>query len=138
MSAATARAAPAAADHRLEGIAMTHKLIAACLVAAVLIPVSGAIAQDKTQTRQQEQIYGSQMMTQRERNEYSERMRAAKTADERERVRAEHHERMQARAKERGAKLPDQPPARKGTGMSPGGGMGSGGGGGMGGGRGGR
>jgi hypothetical protein len=48
-------------------------------------------------------------MTPGERNEYRERMRSAATEQERERIRAEHHARMQERAKERGATLPDQP-----------------------------
>lgn len=90
--------------------------------------------QDKTKT--QDQIYGSQLMTQQERNEYRNRMRSAKTAQEQEQIRAEHHERMKVRAKERGVTLPDKPPA-KGSGMGPGG-MGPGGmgpGGGMGGGK---
>lgn len=84
---------------------------------------------DPTQTR----IYGSQLMTAKERNEYRSRIRSAKTAQEREKIRAEHHEQMQARAKERGVTIPDEPPVR-GGGMGPGSGMGPGGGmGGMGG-----
>lgn len=74
-----------------------------------------------------EQIYGSQMMTQQERLEYRNRMREAKTEEERERIRAEHHEQMRDRARERGLTLPENPPAQ---GM--GGGMGGGAGGGMG------
>lgn len=62
-------------------------------------------------------IYGSQLMTAQERAEHRDRMRAAKTLEEREQIRAEHHERMQARAKERGVTLPDQPPMRGGPGM---------------------
>jgi len=94
--------------------------------------------QDRVRTQDQEQVYGSQLMTQQERTAYRAKMRAAKTQEERERVRAEHHEQMKVRAKERGVTLPDEPPAR-GGGMSPGGGMGPGGsgmgpGGGMGGG----
>jgi hypothetical protein len=50
-------------------------------------------------------------------------MRAARTAEERERIRAEHHERMKVHAKERGVTLPDAPPPH---GMGPGGGMGGG------------
>ena len=91
--------------------------------------------QDRLQTRDktQDQIYGSQLMTQEERNAYRNQMRAAKTAQEREQLRKEHHERMKVRAKEKGVTLPDEPPAR-GKGMSPGGGGGMGpGGGGMGG-----
>jgi hypothetical protein len=95
--------------------------------------------QDKTQDqlKTQDQIYGSQLMTEKERNEYRNRMRSAKTVQEQEQIRAEHHKSMQVRAKERGVTLPDQPPT-KGGGMGPGG-MGSGGGmgpgGGMGGGK---
>lgn len=83
--------------------------------------------QARDQTQDQERIYGSQLMTQQERNEYRTRMQAAKTAEERERIRNEHHKLMQKRAKERGVTLPDEPPARGGM-MGPGGGMGRGGG----------
>lgn len=78
------------------------------------------------EVRQQERIYGSQLMTQEERMEYRKKMRAAKTAEEREQIRKEHHEQMKARAKERGMALPDEPPAM-GGGMGPHGGMGPGG-----------
>lgn len=92
--------------------------------------------QAKPQVRQRtrDQIYGSQMMTNEERRVYRNRMRAAKTLEEREQIRKEHHEEMVKRAKERGVTLPDEPPMR-GGGMGPGGGMGSGGGMGPGGGR---
>jgi hypothetical protein len=81
--------------------------------------------QDKTQDQTRDRIYGSQLMTQQERNEYRARMRSAQSLQEREQIRAEHHERMRVRAKERGVMLPDQPPAR-GRMMGPGGGMGPG------------
>ena len=111
------------------------------LIAAVATGISlPALAQDQTRTQDQtkaqdqirdQDIYGSQMMTVQERNEYRNKMRAAKTAQERERIRAEHHERMKVRAKERGMTLPDEPPVGRGPGMGPGpgGGMGPGGGG---------
>ncbi|MHB1115387.1 hypothetical protein [Sideroxydans sp.] len=86
--------------------------------------------QDQTQAQDQERIYGSQLMTQKERSAYRAKMRAAKTAEERERIRNEHHEQMKVRAKERGVTLPDMPPAGGGMmgpgGMRPGGGMGGG------------
>lgn len=88
--------------------------------------------QDQVRQQSQQQIYGSQLMTQEERNAYRTKMRSAKTLEEREKIRAEHHEQMKARAKERGVTLPDEPPMR-GGGMGPGGGM-MGPGGGMGGG----
>ena len=122
---------------------MKRKLLSAAVIAA-LLPALASVGyaadqdrrqtQDKAQTRDkdrlltrdqtQDQIYGSQLMTQQERIEYSNRMRAAKTEQEREQIRKEHHERMKERAKERGVILPDEPPAR---GMGPGsGGMGPG------------
>ncbi|MGE5470504.1 MAG: hypothetical protein ACM3X0_06895 [Bacteroidota bacterium] len=72
-------------------------------------------------------IYGSQLMTNQERIEHRNKMRAAKTAEEREQVRLQHHEQMQLRAKEKGVTLPDTPPAQgagQGRRMGPGGGMG--------------
>ncbi|MFZ2972993.1 MAG: hypothetical protein WA049_10170 [Ferribacterium limneticum] len=72
-------------------------------------------------------IYGSQLMTNQERIEHRSKLQAAKTAEEREQVRLQHHEQMQLRAKEQGVTLPDTPPAQgggQGRGMGPGGGMG--------------
>ena len=89
--------------------------------------------QDRLRTRDktQDQVYGSQLMTQEERSAYRTQMRNAKTQEEREQIRKEHHEQMKTRAKEKGVTLPDEPPARgMGGGMGPGGGgMGPGGGG---------
>jgi len=56
----------------------------------------------------QDRIYGSQLVTQEERTEYR-RMRSAKTAQEREQIRAEHHEQMKERASAHGMTLPDEP-----------------------------
>jgi len=72
-------------------------------------------------------IYGSQLMTNQERIDHRTKLRAAKTAQEREQVRVEHHEQMKLRAKERGVALPDDPPAQ-GSGMGQGSGAGMGGG----------
>ena len=66
-------------------------------------------------------------MSEQERVEYRSKIRAAKTAEEREQIRQEHHEQMKERAKARGVTLPDKPPAG-GGGMGPGGGKGAGGG----------
>lgn len=74
-------------------------------------------------------IYGSQLMTNQERIEHRNKRRAAKTAEEREQVRLQHHEQMQLRAKEQGVTLPDTPPppgVGQGPRMGPGGGMGPG------------
>lgn len=83
------------------------------------------------------QIYGSQLMTQQERLQYREQMGNAKTEQERQQLRLEHHQQMQQRARQKGVTLPDEPPADRGMGRGMGGGgMGGGGmgGGGMGGG----
>ena len=102
---------------------MTKNTVKIMLSAMALgLMTSGAIAVD-------EPIYGSQLMTNQERMEHRTKMNAAKTAQEREQVRMEHHEQMQLRAKERGMTLPDTPPARGAgmrQGMGPGGGMGGG------------
>lgn len=52
---------------------------------------------------------GWAMMTQQERNEHREKMRAMKTYDECKAYQQQHHEQMAARAKERGATQPAQP-----------------------------
>ncbi|MCD6680554.1 MAG: hypothetical protein LT102_07855 [Burkholderiaceae bacterium] len=84
-------------------------LMASVLATALSLPAVLALAADR-----QEPIYGSQLMTQQERDEYRYRMRAAKTAQEREQIRADHHERMKERAQARGVAIPDEPPARGG------------------------
>ena len=77
----------------------------------------------------EETIYGSQLMTAQERTDYRNKMRAAKTQEERDKLRQEHHDAMQARAKAQGKSLPAEPPPRgsgPGPGAGPGGGMGPG------------
>lgn len=80
-------------------------------------------AQDRD--RVQDQIYGSQLMTLQERTEYRAKMRALKTAQEREAYRLAHHQQMQARARAQGVTLPDEPPVG-GMGVAPGPAAGSG------------
>jgi hypothetical protein len=87
--------------------------------------------QAKTKTMEREQIFGSQLMTAKERRAHRNKMRAAKTLEEREKIRLEHHDEMVKRAKEKGMTLPEEPPMRgggMGPGMGAGGGMGPGGG----------
>ncbi|MBU3695475.1 MAG: hypothetical protein CFR70_05150 [Rhodocyclaceae bacterium] len=78
-------------------------------------------------------IYGSQLMTKQERIEHRNKLRAAKTVEERDQVRLQHHEQMQLRAKEKGVTLPDALPPMGGgqgrgtVGMGGMGGMGPGG-----------
>lgn len=90
-----------------------------------------AMSKDKLQTTTQETVRGSQLMTQEEREEFRNKMRSATSAEERQKIQKEHHERMRARAKERHLKMSEEPPfdgmrgnMRDGTGA----GMGQGGG----------
>ena len=72
---------------------------------AVVITTSTGGAQ-----AQEEQIYGGQLMTEQERDQYRSQMQAARSETERDQLRWEHHLSMQERAKERGIILPDEPP----------------------------
>lgn len=85
---------------------------------------------DQSQLKNQDNIYGSQLMTPQERAEHRAKMQSATTKQEREQIRNEHHEQMKIRAKARGITLPDQAPAiGAGSMKGQGGGKGSGGGG---------
>jgi len=110
---------------RRETLVVYALVVALSLFGGFALAADQAPAQETAQTQKEEQIYGSQLMTQEERAEYQAKMRAAKTAEEREQIRNEHHEQMKIRAKEKGVTLPDEPPAR-GRGMGPGKGMGPG------------
>lgn len=59
-----------------------------------------------------QRIYGGHLMTQQERVEHRAKMRAAKTAAERERIRDEHYQQIRQRAKARGMVLPNRRPGR--------------------------
>lgn len=90
-------------------------LIMLTLVNSLLLSTAWAAeemwADDRTaQTaREQERIYGSQLMTEQERSEYREKIHAAPSEEERAKIRMEHHDLMQERAKARGITLPDAP-----------------------------
>jgi uncharacterized membrane protein YhiD involved in acid resistance len=107
---------------------MKFRRLAISVLASALLLASGAIlaadkdqvkektqdkiqdqTQDKTQLRDQDRIYGSQLMTQEERLEYRNKMRNLKTQQEREAFQLEHHKQLQERAKEKGITLPEQP-----------------------------
>ncbi|WP_321530241.1 hypothetical protein [uncultured Desulfuromonas sp.] len=101
------------------------------LYAGAAFAAEQVTAQDaaQTQMQQQQKIYGSQLMTQQERMEFRAKMRDAKTAEQRQKIRAEHHATMQERAKQRGVSLPEEPPAQgmlRGSAMGRGAGTGMG------------
>jgi len=64
-------------------------------------------------------MYGEQLFTQQERDDYRKRMQEAKTPEERAKIRDEVHAQAQARAKEKGITLPE--PRGPGAGPGPGG-----------------
>lgn len=97
---------------------MTARAAVIALSLAAMAPLTTMAMAQNT-----DQVYGSQLMTQQERFEYRQRLQNANTAAARERIRAEHHQRIQERAKGQGIKLPEQPPAQ---GMHQGSGMGVG------------
>ena len=100
---------------------MIKKTLILLNLAALLSLSSGLILaadQQPTPQQQQEKIYGSQLMTPQERLAHRNKMRAAKTVEEREQIRKAHHEKMKQRAKKQGITLSDEPPAR-GGGMGP-------------------
>jgi hypothetical protein len=112
---------------------MLQRMVFVSVLTGALVVSSGSVwaadqerTQEQTQLQEQEQIFGSQLMTSQERAEYRDRIRAAKTAEEREKIRQEHHARMTERAKERGVILPDEPPEPGKGHMGPGEGMGPG------------
>lgn len=76
----------------------------------------GLATQTEVQTRTEkgDQLYGSQLMTVQERAEHRAKIHAAKTMEEREKIRSEQHERMKIRAKERGVTLADEAPKQGG------------------------
>lgn|SRR5574340_27557 len=99
------------------------------LASGTLIAAEPVRAQTQAQARQQDQeeIYGSQLMTEQERIEHRATMRSLKTQQERDAYRLEHHRLMQERAAARGVTLPDMPPqAGAGAGMGAGTGRGAG------------
>ncbi|MFH2011323.1 MAG: hypothetical protein ABIJ37_01250 [Pseudomonadota bacterium] len=95
---------------------MKRTIVASMLVAVLSFGANFSFAADQV-----EQIYGSELMTQQEQNEYRLKIRTTKTAEERERIRNEHKEQIKLRANEQGLTFHEEP-------LSRGGGMGYGGG----------
>lgn len=97
-------------------------ILAAALSAGLFAQAPATPPAESQAPAQDEIIFGHQLMTETERMEYRTRMRALKTAEERQAFRMEHHKLMQERAKARGITLPAMPPQR---GMGQGSGMGN-------------
>ena len=93
---------------------------------AMLMVMAQTEEQTEERIRAEQQVFGSRLMTEQERVEYRANLDAAKTIEERERIRAEHHQQMLERAREHGVTLPDEPPSGGGGGMRKDNGMGGG------------
>ena len=76
---------------------------------AIAMPAVQAQQSGAAPAVKREIIPGSELMTSREREQYRQRIRAAKTADEETRVREQHVMQMRERARLRGLRLPDTP-----------------------------
>lgn len=73
------------------------------LLVTLLIAATGIAAQEV----KREVIYGAELMTRIEREEYRRNLQRAETEDAAQKVRARHREQMQKRARARGEKLDD-------------------------------
>lgn len=92
----------------------TDRLLGRLLCAAlVLLPAAALMAAEPGPVAR-EIIPGSELMTAQERKQYRLRLHGAGTAEERERLRAEHMRAMQERARLRGLSVSD--PSREGRG----------------------
>ena len=74
-------------------------MVAAAAAAAMMTMTVSMFAAEQAPAPKSEPINGYGMMSGQERNEYREKMRNAKSAEERQALRDENHKRMQARAK---------------------------------------
>jgi len=70
----------------------------------------GQMNQNQQGQMNQQGIYGGELMSEQERNQYREQLRLTDSDPEQQtRFKAQHQEKMQKRAKEKGVELPDPP-----------------------------
>jgi hypothetical protein len=109
---------------------LSMSMLGLCMALGIAAPAAAQMQGRDSMMQEHDRIYGYELMTPQERDEYHARMRALNTEQEREAFRLEHHKKMQARAKTLGKTLPDAPPPGMmgpgGGGMGPGGGRGYG------------
>jgi hypothetical protein len=84
-------------------------VITLSLSAASLFAADQPPANESVPTTSATPTTGRQLMTPEERMEHRRKMRAAKTPEERQKLRAEQHEKMKQRAKEQGKTIPETP-----------------------------
>ena len=83
---------------------LKNTLLMSTLAATLFLSNGLAVAAES------QQVYGSPLMTQQEMFEFHNRMRNARTPQESEQIRNQHHQLMQSRAKAQGFSIPDIPP----------------------------
>ena len=80
----------------MESAILKRYIVVSVLTGALSLIPDTPLAADQATTPQpvqaQAQIFVSQLMTRQERSEFRASMRAAKTSDDREQLRKEHHE----------------------------------------------
>lgn len=91
---------------------MRQAFLAAVLAASGAAIAAGPGMQAPGERAAGEPIFGSDLMTEEEREAYRDRLGRAGSAEEVERIRGEHHERMRRRAAEHGVRLPEEPRER--------------------------
>lgn len=77
------------------------------LLAALLSASCGAGAQGSEKAPPRELIYGAELMTRAEREDYRQALERAKSGEEADRIRDRHRDRIQRRARARGESLDD-------------------------------
>ena len=87
--------------------------IAVVLLAASQVVGAQKPSHDEERARNSD-ICGYQLMTERERSHYRERVQRSGSGEELDRIRSEHREQMQARARERGVVLSCDKPGKAG------------------------
>lgn len=85
--------------------ALAGRVIRALLIGALALPAA-ALAQYEAPKR--ELIYGAELMSRAERDDYRNALQKAKGEDDAARIRERHREQMQKRAKARGDKLDER------------------------------
>jgi UPF0716 family protein affecting phage T7 exclusion len=70
--------------------------------------------QAQYQVQAENQIYGYELMSEEERNQYRERIRKAENRQEAEQIEAQHRHEMQVRARNKGVQIEEPVKARKG------------------------
>lgn len=96
---------------------LKHTVLATAAAALLAMGLAPAHAQgDPPAPKREVRVYGEEVMTPQERQAYVDKMRAAKTPEERAKLRNEHRAEMQKRAQDKGITLKEPQRGAKGGG----------------------